>query len=410
MRATTVARPVVLISLAAVIAAGFSGGLVGTVRTAGQAGSPEAAWWAGQAAWADETTDLVEEAADCLATQRICYMTNPSDNPYVDEDLAAALPGHLTLVVVAPAATGTFSATQLAGQIASQSLERVLLMTDSPSGAYRFGLAGSDLSQNQIDEVLTALNQTGAANGYEAIVGSTDVLAAALDASDVAPQPDDSVETGGALDTAKRVLAIIGLSVLGLIIAIAVIIVLILRHSSPRRVPASRVDKKLFDNSEHADSIERSLLKLKELVGLYGGDRAKYTVRGQPVFVPINTVIADVQELFRRLRASGSAQQTRLAQVKYADLLRKLILTVGPEYYKDIVDNPRLWTSPQERLDAIGGALNAVHDQILENIKQVNASKDLEFKVALDSLLESERAAKLSDAYVQDEADGLPRP
>jgi hypothetical protein len=208
----------------------------------------------------------------------------------------------------------------------------------------------------------------------------------------------------------KRALITIGVIMLVIIGGLALTIWLIVRHSKNKRRAVSRVDKRLFDKSANADSVERSLRRLRELATVYAASPSKYTVPAGPIHSQISLVIADAQELFRRLRRHGSAQQARLAEAKYADVLKKLVLAVEQDHYQDIIDNPRLWQSVAERLGAIGGALAAVHQQVLDNIKQVNASKDLEFQVALDSLLESDQAAKLSDAYGGQSADGPTQP
>ena len=48
-------------------------------------------------------------------------------------------------------------------------------------------------------------------------------------------------------------------------------------------------------------------------------------------------------------------------------------------------------------------AVEAVDQEAVENIKQVNESRDLEFKVALDSLIKTVSEAKLSDVYTDRE-------
>jgi hypothetical protein len=357
-----------------------------------------------------ESGDFTEQAAQCLASSRVCALDG-TDITAGEAAVAEALPDPVRLAVVAPSRLETdvqaLSPNQLATQISAKAQSAVLVMVDQTTGKDRFGLAGGSLSTDQVNAFLTILNQAGANDGGEAIIQSAAELRDAVE--EPAPESSSSTGRGPFRSFLSAVGQFILIAILVILILPVVIVVLVVNLRRARRrkpPPTSRVDKKLFDETEHADSVERSLLKLRELAGVYGSAPSKYTVKGVPIHGPLNAVIGDVQELFRRLRAHGSAQQARMAEVKYADVLRKLVLAVDRDYYKDIIDNPRLWSGVGDRVGAIGDALEAVHQQVLENIKQVNASKDLEFMVALDSLLESERAAKLSDVYGQGESDG----
>lgn len=116
----------------------------------------------------------------------------------------------------------------------------------------------------------------------------------------------------------------------------------------------------------------------------------------------LRTIVRNVQELFTRLSKKGTNGQRGIAEVEYVDKLTKLNEALGANYYLDIIEHPELWDNFQERLKSVASAASAVKSQLIENIKQVNASKDLEFQVVLESLLASANAVTLKDIYKPD--------
>lgn len=124
--------------------------------------------------------------------------------------------------------------------------------------------------------------------------------------------------------------------------------------------------------------------------------------------LPLTEHVAD---LFVRVRQRGTEQQMRLLISQYRDTLAKLTKALAGDYYGDILRNPHYWSNAEERVREVQLAVEAVDLQAVENIKQLNESRDLEFKVALDSLIRTINEAKLSDVYGERErgADGDPR-
>ena len=78
-----------------------------------------------------------------------------------------------------------------------------------------------------------------------------------------------------------------------------------------------------------------------------------------------------------------------MAAVNYSDTLLKLNKALGVDYYLDIQANPHLWSQPEERLEAVERALKATGLQLIRNIKQINSSQDLEYKISIDLLLKA---------------------
>jgi hypothetical protein len=139
------------------------------------------------------------------------------------------------------------------------------------------------------------------------------------------------------------------------------------------------------DLSEHLPVRLRGLVK--ELDALA---RKHSKIPGDKLAAEIHGLIVNLQELFERINTKqGDTNNAALAAGEYENKLTKLNEALGDEYYLDIAENPKLWDNPTERLQAVDDAVEAVEYQLIENIKQVNASKDLKFQVALDSLMGS---------------------
>ncbi|MDR2566898.1 MAG: hypothetical protein LBC97_12760 [Bifidobacteriaceae bacterium] len=114
----------------------------------------------------------------------------------------------------------------------------------------------------------------------------------------------------------------------------------------------------------------------------------------------ITRIVTDTSELFRRLERRGAGDQKAVARVEYHDQVAKVVEVLGEDYYLDILTRPDLWDDPAGRARAVEAAVAAFSEQIVNNIKQVNAAQDLRFQVSLDALARAKRdqAAGLYDA------------
>jgi hypothetical protein len=101
----------------------------------------------------------------------------------------------------------------------------------------------------------------------------------------------------------------------------------------------------------------------------------------------ITTLTSNIDQLFQRLDARAAADQRSIAEAEYADKLGRLTAALEEDYLLDLLVNPQLWEDPQERVQEVQDALEAVSRQLLDNIRQVNARKGLHFQVSLDSLV-----------------------
>lgn len=128
--------------------------------------------------------------------------------------------------------------------------------------------------------------------------------------------------------------------------------------------------------------IYSQLLELQTLAIAYHDSKSS-------LFPDINSVLINAQELFKRIDSKLDSQAGRLAAVNYFDTLLKLNKALGVDYYLDIQANPHLWSQPEERLAAVEKAVKATGLQLIRNIKQINSSQDLEYKISIDLLLKA---------------------
>lgn len=164
-------------------------------------------------------------------------------------------------------------------------------------------------------------------------------------------------------------------------------------------------------------ALTRALDELRYYAGLYSGT-AQAGVSGIPVigavaeYLPrlagrdpaadqgarLRALIAHLSDLFDRAR-HGSEQQRRLLVSRYVETLGKLTSLLSEDYYGDILRNPGYWSDPEQRIAQILLAVEAVDQEVIENVRQLSESRDIEFKVALESLTRPQNGAKLSDIY-----------
>lgn len=138
------------------------------------------------------------------------------------------------------------------------------------------------------------------------------------------------------------------------------------------------------------DDLKGQVLRLKKIARLHAQAET-------PVFELINSILLNSQELFQRITSKMDSQAHRLAAVNYTDTLSKLNRALDTDYYLDIKKNPRLWDSPENRLSAVEKAVEATEKQLVRNIRQVNASQDIDYEVSLESLTSSMDSVSASD-------------
>lgn len=144
-------------------------------------------------------------------------------------------------------------------------------------------------------------------------------------------------------------------------------------EAQPRRLSLPQLD---------AGISEEMKLKIEELYEL----ALIYEERRSPLFPAVSGVLSNVLELFGRLSTQTDQQSARIAAVRYVDTLTKLNTALGKSYYLDIEAHPELWSSPDERMEAVEAAVNATGEELLRNIRQLNSSRDLVYELSIESL------------------------
>ncbi len=328
----------------------------------------------------------VTEAADIVAAcgeQPVCLYDGASISD--PSSLASALPQNVRVVVIPqPDQAESVQSTTLASQVRELTgTDTVILIEDHPS-ADRFAVA----SKGDQAKITESLYSQGEADGGTAVLS----VASSLNStgSEVATAQEAPGFDGGVIFAAVAALVTIGAIVGG--------IVLVVRRSSKRakgRVAGSRRLEKELSAALHGESgefIQQAIERLNNRALTYPDISGWLTQLSK-----------HVSELFIRVRKRGTDQQVRLLQAQYQDTLAKLLKALGDDYYGDILSNPQYWGGAEARLTEVRRAVEAVDQEAVENIKQVNESRDLEFKVALDSLIKTVTEAKLSDVYTDRE-------
>ena len=314
-----------------------------------------------------------DELTSCIQSSTVCFSDGASIS---DSDaVTQALEGKAHVAVVANDDSNSLNPNQLASQIAQNSgTSELILVVDMAKD--RFGVYSES---GRGDEILRALNSTGMADGGEAIV------AASIGDLYSSPVANSNAGDGG------------GFPVLAVVLpAVAVVAVIggavgVLKRRS--RKPQESESRPTAASLREQRSVEISEELRKELNGLsatadrYGRASSRDLQEASKL---IGTAIGHIYELFKRIDKKKSRQNREVAQVRYLDTARKLNSTLSADYFEDIVRKPDLWDNASEKIAAVLSALESVDRQVIENIKQVNSSKALEFRVAVDSLIGTE--------------------
>lgn len=226
------------------------------------------------------------------------------------------------------------------------------------------------------DKLLKALNSAGKSDGGEALV--------AANVGSFYSQPM-AIQTGDDAGAGPLALLIPGAVLLAA--AGAGVGFLMRKRRRPEVAAAHQAAKA---NRAADKSVQLSDELRTELNGLSTtADRYRRSGNGELIEASelASIVLTHIYELFRRIDRKGSRQYRELAQIRYLDIVKKLNSALSEDYFEYIVKSPSFWENSEEKKTAVLTALRSVDRQIIENIKQVNSSKEIEFKVAVDSLI-----------------------
>jgi uncharacterized membrane protein len=346
------------------------------------------AGFAAPPAWADNT--YVDDAVAALGSERA--FVSPGLAERIDPAVVlAGDPDGLVAVAVLPEAARIESTPgDAAEQISKATDWRTVLVA-----------IGGDLSAKSAD--LAAGQAAEIANGAETGDGSLEArLAEAVSglAGELASGGGGGGDAGsgdgrgGGLSTPW--LIVIGVLVAPILLLGALATWLVVRYRRRRGGAPARISRATPQDVSH------HLERLRDLRGRYLSVRADPSgqAAAKAMATAIGRIVANTSELFRRLERKGSADQKAVAQVEYRDQLGKVWDVLGEDYFGDIIARPDLWDDPAARIRAVTTAVEAFAEQIVANIRQVNAAQDLRFQVSLDALARARRdpAAGLYDA------------
>ncbi len=153
----------------------------------------------------------------------------------------------------------------------------------------------------------------------------------------------------------------------------------------PRSTPTPRVSDPV------PPSIRSRLLTLQARRQLYHQLATAGDASAQTVIARIESITANVTELFLRLQTKDDTAQRGIAEVEYENKLDRLAAALDRDYLPDVLAQPQYWEEPAQRIGAVLAALEAVDAQLLENIRQVTSHRGLVFEVALGGLMGSRR-------------------
>ena len=161
------------------------------------------------------------------------------------------------------------------------------------------------------------------------------------------------------------------------------------------KYPTSRKARKEIIYSDFPNDFKRILEEYKNTLHLHKNSA------NPSLAVQLEEIFYNIQELFRRIDKKGTEQQKQLAAISYADTFTKLNKALGEDYYLDIVAHPSLWSRPTERIEEVKRAVSSTQQQIIENIKEVNSSQDLNLTVALEKLTRAINNPTIDDVFTK---------
>ncbi len=312
-----------------------------------------------------------DEVSDAVATLQ-------SGNSYVAPGIGGATPSDtfaqngIGVVVMEVNGNSTLTPAQLAQQIQSQvgsQFETVIVVNADASNSQAYGVAPTTSG-----EVVFPILQSSGARGVDNLNLNAEAITAAV-AGTTTSTSVDPAPSGGFGEAGLMIVG--GFSILLVLAAGVTIVTLLVRKARSRKVKA------VTSKAINSDKLKIQLEKFADIIERYR------VLKFNDFASELNGTLTHINELFTRLDRKGSKSQTGVAEVEYTATLERLNGALGEDYYIDIARNPRLWDRPHERLDEVRAAASAVDAQVLENIKQVNSSRDLDFRVALEAILRS---------------------
>lgn len=301
-------------------------------------------------------------------------------------DISTAYSGSSVGVVSLPQISiSTFDANTLANQILTGThgqYKTIIVMVDSSSDS--FGVA----STGDANFIMKTLNQANTGDGGAAILKSSEIIVKASSEAktSTSTQADSGPNPGGG------VLLYGGASIaVAIVVGVAVFALGRDKRTSKTKALTSSFKERLAVLPEDLRKVANEFVEITRMHEL--------SSNSSMLAPELQKIVTNFTELFARIERKGTEQQARMASVQYIDTFTKLNSALGKDYYLDIRLHPDLWDEAPRRLKEVETAVSATSSELINNIKQVNASKDLEFKVALESLSKSINEISVGDLY-----------
>lgn len=142
--------------------------------------------------------------------------------------------------------------------------------------------------------------------------------------------------------------------------------------SSSKRSNSSLIDSEEYKNYNGAlEQLERRAL-----------ENQNYKIYGL-----LENLLEEFRDLSRKLMQIGLDQQSKLTYVKYTPVLAKLIELTSLNNYGDFVRNPDHWEDPERKRHQVELAVLAVAQSASDDIRRLNRSQELNFKVNVETII-----------------------
>jgi hypothetical protein len=331
-----------------------------------------------------QAVDFVSESINGLMAKNV--FIDSSATLSSSAEISAAFSGSSVGVVSLPQmSTSTFSASALANQILNGTngqYKTIIVMIDSSHDS--FGVA----SVGDASLISKTLNEANSGDGGAAILKSSETIvqASANAKTGTSTQAESSPSDGGA------VMLYGGTSVLVAIVVAGAVFALGRNKNNPKQKALTSSFKERL--AVLPDDLRKVANEFVEITRMH-----ELSTNSSMLGPELQKIVTNFTELFARIERKGTEQQARMASVQYIDTFTKLNSALGKDYYLDIRLHPDLWDEAPRRLKEVETAVSATSSELINNIKQVNASKDLEFKVALESLSKSINEISVGDLY-----------
>lgn len=320
--------------------------------------------------------------ADCISSQPVCTSEGASiSNP---SEVANYLDGKAKVAVVPYNEDNSLSSSGLATNLAQESgVSELIVIIDLASD--RIGVYSES---GKAAEVTERVNATGETDGGQAIMTAQ--------IADIYEVTESEGSNGGAFVFG------LGAVLLAAVISAAVFVFLKKSANSVRRskgLENSGLSPEKQRSVEITDDLRRELNEMTELIQDY---QKAHNALLQEVAVILRSINQHIYELFSRIDKKNAGNSRAIAQVRYLDAFKKLNDVAGKDYFADIVNNPNLWDDSDSKVQETLKAIKSLDKQIVDNIRQVNNSKEIDFKIAVDALMGSQ-SMDVEDIFSENE-------